>query len=98
VLDSAFAVTTTSPDSGTTSDTLHVIAAPAASALGVGLGRHAIVAPPGNVTTAHCGFAAGLGPALVQVAVAEIVAPATAEAGRPVTVACMSALGVGLAT
>ena len=95
---SAFAVITTSPDAGTTRDTLHVIAAPTARGFGVGLGRHEIVAPLGNVANPHCGSAAGLGPALVHVTIPEIVVPAGAEAGRPVTVACMSAMGVGLAT
>ena len=66
---------------------------PTANGLATGFGKQVIAAPTGNELTLHTGLAAGLGPLLVQVTVPVTVVPAGAVAGKPVTVACMSACG-----
>ncbi len=53
------------------------------------------VAPGGKPVMTQEAFAAALGPALVQVTVPLTVAPEGGLAGKPVSVACMSATGFG---
>jgi hypothetical protein len=98
VLVEASAVTTTSPEAGTIKLTAHVIAAPTGKGLGVGDGTQLTTEPNGKVSTAHCGLVAALGPAFRHVTVAVTEVPAGAEAGRPLTEACMSAFGIAFAT
>lgn len=97
VLAEAFAVTTTSPEAGTIKLTVHVMAAPTGKGLGVGDGTQLTTAPNGEVSTAHCGLVAALGPAFRHVTVAATEVPAGAEAGRPLTEACISAFGIAFA-
>ena len=93
VVDAAVPTTVTVLQDVGVNRTVQVMDAPTASGLGAGIGKQATVAPGGNPATLQVGSAAGLGPLLVQVTVPLTVVPAAAVAGKPVTVACMSACG-----
>ncbi len=90
----AVPVTVTPPLAGTVKLTAHTTDALTANGLGAGFGKQFTVAPAGTVVTAHVGAADGLGPLLVHVTVPETVLPAGAVAGKPATVACISACGI----
>jgi hypothetical protein len=74
--------------------TVQTMFAPTARVGEPGSGTHTAVAPLGSESTAQVGFAATLGPLLVQVKVPVTKVPAfTGPAGKPLKTACMSACG-----
>ena len=93
VLDATAPMMST-PFPGTTKLMLQTMLDPTASGLGAGNGAQLTTAPAGNPLMTQVGLAAGLGPALVQVAVALTFVPAGTFAGTPVNVACMSACAI----
>jgi hypothetical protein len=74
--------------------TVQVMLAPTAKVVGIGLGKQTAVAPDGKDAAVQVGLVATLGPLLVQTNVPLTGVPPTAVAGKPLTVACMSACGM----
>ncbi len=93
VEEPAVPVTVTPPLTGAVKLTEQTIAEPNASEATGCTGTQTTVAPDGTPATAQVALAAALGPSLVQVTVPVTAYPALGLAGKPVTVARMSACG-----